>query len=319
MPKLTSLFPIALVVQILSTTGNAYAALLARDQFDYALNANVGGQNGGSGFSGAWSYSTQASGSTSSAKIIAGLTFSDLPVAGNAARESVVSASSAGFADSVYLRRHPGSVPVAGEEYWFRYLFRQPQGITAAGFAGGMDIDDVENVSLYTKFGAWGLAGTGNGRGGVNVDTSRVSATNSSPSLSDNTTYLIIGKFTGVNDAFGVARTGKFWALSESDYDAIKAGGITEAELNAQHRQTATETVLPTVSQPLNFTLADSYELRGVDAIAGNAFYLYDFDEIYAGTSLGDLGLPQVPEPSAALITLASAILFSCRISSSRK
>ncbi|TAL00502.1 MAG: PEP-CTERM sorting domain-containing protein [Verrucomicrobia bacterium] len=305
MLKLCAFSKSVVVCGFLAALSPCHATLLASDEFNYTLNANVGGQNGGSGFSGAWGYSSQVSGSVSTAKIIAGLTFSDLAVSGNAARENVISSSSGGFADRVYLKRHPGSVPVAGDEFWFRYLFRQPQSITASGFAGGMDIDDVENVSLYTKFGALGLTGAGNGRGGVNVDTTSVSAPVGSPSLSDAATYLIIGKFTGVNDAFGVARTGKFWALSEADYDAIKAGGITEAELNAQNRQTATETVSPTSSQPLNFTTADFFELRGVDAIAGNAFYLFDFDEVYAGTSLGDLGLPTaVPEPTTLTLLL---------------
>jgi hypothetical protein len=291
---------------------DARAVSLAVEPFSYTLGAGVGGQNGGSGFGGAWTYSSQVSGSISSASIIAGLAFSDLPVSGNAARLNVISSSSSGFGDTVYLRRKPGAVPAAGQEFWYRYLFHMDANITANSFMAAMDIDDVETFYNYRKFGSYGLSGVGSGRGGMGVDNSVVSGAVGSPSLSDTGTYLLIAKFTGINEAFGVARTGTWWALSAADYDAIKAGGITEAELNAQHRQMATETVLPTVQQPLFFTTSDSYELRGYRPPISNAYQHYDFDEIFAGTSLADLGLPSapVPEPSSvALLALGFAFL----------
>jgi hypothetical protein len=289
------------------------AVQLVSDQFNYTLGASAGGQNGGSGFSGAWGYSSQVSGSLSSAQIIAGLTFSDLPVSGNAARLRVVSSSSLGWGDTVYLKRAPSAVPGAGDEFWYRFLFHMDANITANGFYADMAIDDVETFGGYRKFGSYGLSGLGNGRGGVSVDSGVTSAAVGSPSLSDTGTYLMIAKFTGINQATNVARTGTWWALSTADYDAIKGGGITEAELNATHRQMATETVLPTALQPLNFTTADTYELRGYRPPISNAFQNYDFDEIFSGTSLADLGLPQVPEPTASAILLLSACIIARR------
>lgn len=295
---------------LLASPVGVRAAQLVSDQFNYTLNANAGGQNGGSGFAGAWGYSSQVSGSISSSKIVAGLSFSDLPVSGNAVRLSVISSSSSGFGDTVYLKRAPSAVPGAGDEFWYRFLFRMDQNISANSFYAGMDIDDAETFGGYRKFGSYGLSGAGSGRGGVGVDTGITSGAVGSPSLSDTGTYLMIAKFTGINQAAGVARTGTWWALSTADYDAIKAGGVTEGELNATHRQMATETVLPTMLQPLNFTTADRYELRGYRPPISNAFQNYDFDEIFSGTSLTDLNLPQVPEPSvSAIITLASVFL----------
>jgi hypothetical protein len=130
-----------------------------------------------------------------------------------------------------------------------------------------MDIDDAETFGGYRKFGAYGLSGAGNGRGGIGVDTGITSAAVGSPSLSDTGTYLMIAKFTGINQAAGVARAGTWWALSTSD----------------------------------------TYELRGHRPPISNAFQNYDFDEIFSGTSLADLGLPQVPEPSSAAVLLLGA------------
>lgn len=299
---------------VLGLASSGHATTLAVEQFSYALGAGLSGQNGGSGFlaGSGWSYSSAVSGSISSATIVAGLTFSDLPVSGNAARLNVISSSSAGFGDTVQVRRRPGAVPLAGEEFWFRYLFHMDQTITANNFRAGLVIDDVENFGQYTKFGSWGLTTAGSGRGGVNVDSSAVAAAVGSSSLSDTGTYLLIAKFTGINEASGTARTGTWWALSAYDYDAIKAGGISEAELNAIHRQTASETVLPTASQPLDFTTADYYDLLGARPAISNAFQRYDFDEIYSGTSLADLALP-VPEPSTAMLLLLGLALLRPR------
>lgn len=303
-PHSTAFVPTLVIVSLWGAM-TARATSLAVEEFNYTLNANVGGQNGGSGFGGAWAYSSQVSGSISSAKIIAGLTFSDLVVSGNAARLNVISSSSSGFGDTVYLRRAPGTVPSAGDEYWFRYLFHMDANITANSFYAGMDIDDAETFAGYRKYASFGLTGVGSGRGGLSVDSGSTSAAAGSLSLSDTGTYLLIAKFTGINQANSVARTGTWWALSTADYDAIKSGGITEAELNATHRQMATETVLPTAAQPLMFTTNDTYELRGFRPAISDAFQHYDFDEIYAGTSISDLGLPVAPVPEPATMPLA--------------
>ncbi|MFT3785020.1 MAG: hypothetical protein QM770_02490 [Tepidisphaeraceae bacterium] len=305
-------------VACLTFSACAHAATLVSEPFNYTLNVAIAGRNGGSGFfaGDAWSYTEQgAGGSTSTGTIAPGLTFSDLPVSGNSALLSVVSSSSSGFSDTVNIRRRPAVVPNGTtDEFWTRYLFRESVNRANVDlFVAGLTIDDVETVSLYHKFGTWAISGNANDHGGVNVDTSVTAAISATNSLSDSNTYLLIGKFTNVNAGFTVARTGKFWALSVADYDAIKPGGITEAELDATHSQTATETVLPTVSQPLNFTTSDFYNFRGVRPAVSNAFESYYFDELVSGTTLGDLGLPTppAPEPASAAVTLGT--LFTLR------
>ncbi|HQY89381.1 MAG TPA: hypothetical protein PK402_12085 [Tepidisphaeraceae bacterium] len=293
---------------MLSLSHVGQAALLASDSFNYTLGAGINGQSGGSGFLAGsnWAYSTSVT-STSSSTIIAGLTFSDLPVSGNAFQLRVVSSSSINFGDIVNVKRRPATVPNGTtDQFWTRCLFKMDTNITATTFYTGLLIDDAETVSGYRKFGMWGLTGAGNGVGGVDVDTSAVSATGATAQLSSTDTYLMISKFTNVNAASNVARVGKWWALSVADYNAIKADGITESELDAHHVQTATETVMPTVSQPLNMTTSDFFDFRGHRPAVSNAFTNYMYDEFYAATTLGSLGLP-VPEPTT--LTLESLTL----------
>ncbi len=294
---------LAVSCSVLIFAFRAGASPMVVEHFDYTLNAAIAGQSGGSGFfaGNAWSYSELGTnGSTSTGTIAAGLTFSDLPVTGNSALLSVVSSSSAGFGDTVNIRRRPAAVPNGtSDAFWTRYLFREG---TNRGnvdlFGAGLTIDDVETVSGYHKFGSWAISGNANDHGGVNVDSSILAAASATNSLSDSNTYLLIAKFTNVNAASTVARVGTFWALSEADYNAIKSGGITEAELDSTHSQTQTETVLPTVPQPLNFSTSDFYDFRGIRPAVANAFESYYFDELYSGTSLADIGLP-VPEPAS--------------------
>ncbi len=288
----------------------ASGAPFVHEPFNYTLGAGSNGQSGGTGFfpGSSWAYSESTT-STSSSTIAAGLTFSDLAVSGNSLLLQVVSSSSSGFGDTVNLRRRPASVPNGTtDELWVRYLFRE--GVNRPNvdsFMAGLTIDDAETFAGYHKFGSWALSGNVNDRGGVNVASAITTPTSAANSLSDSNVYMLISKFTNVNAASSVARVGTFWALSAANYDAIKGGGITEAELNATNSQTATATVMPTAAQPLNMTTNDFYDFRGVRPAVSNAFEYYYFDELYSGTTLGDLGLP-VPAPGAlwGLATLAA-------------
>jgi len=58
------------------------AELLVREPFDYPSDGSLDGQDGGVGFGDSWQHKY---GTTSDAKIVAGLTFSDYPVSGKAA------------------------------------------------------------------------------------------------------------------------------------------------------------------------------------------------------------------------------------------
>ena len=283
----------------LGLSGTAVATPFVYEPFNYTVGNGANGQSGGTGFlaGSSWAYSEAAT-STSTGTIAAGLTFSDLPVSGGSLLLSVVSSSSSGFSDTVNLKRRPASVPNGTtDELWTRYLFRE--GVNRPnvdGFVASLTIDDAETFAGYHKFGSWALSGNANDRGGVSVNTTVIAASSHTNLLTDSNVYMLIAKFTNINAASSVARVGTWWALSVADYDAIKAGGITEAELNATHSQFATVTVMPTAAQPLNFTTSDLYDFRGIRPAVSNAFENYYFDELYSGTTLGDLGLP-LPTP----------------------
>ncbi len=294
----------------IGAAGAAVASPFVYEPFNYTVGNGANGQSGGTGFlaGSSWAYSEAAT-STSTGTIAAGLSFSDLPVSGGALLLSVVSSSSSGFSDTVNLKRRPASAPNGTtDEFWTRYLFREGTNRpNVDGFVAGLTIDDAETLSGYHKFGSWAMSGNINDRGGVSVNTSITAAASHTNLLTDSNVYMLIAKFTNVNAANTVARTGTWWALSVADYDAIKAGGITEAELNATHSQYATATVMPTASQPLNFTTSDFYDFRGIRPAVSNAFENYYFDELYSGTTLGDLGLP-VPTPGVLWAMAGAAV-----------
>jgi hypothetical protein len=99
-----------------------------------------------------------------------------------------------------------------------------------------------------TKPGAYGDFATrfqldsdyqaGNTQPAVGVDSGR---TNSAVNLATQTAYLIVGKWEDTN-ADNTWDKGTMWVLSASNYDAIKAAGVTEAELNATYTVKVTDT-----------------------------------------------------------------------------
>lgn len=294
----------------IGAAGAAVASPFVYEPFNYTVGNGANGQSGGTGFlaGSSWAYSELGStGSTSTGTIAAGLTFSDLPVAGGSLLLSVVSSSSSGFSDDVNLKRRPASVPNGTtDEFWTRYLFREGTNRpNVDGFMAGMSMQLASNSNR--RFGSWAISASTNDRGGLNVDGSITTSSAASNSLTDSNVYLLIAKFTNINAPLGVARVGTWWALSAADYDAIKSGGITEAELTASCSQYATESVTATAGEPLNLSTSDFYDFRGIRPAVSNAFENYYFDELYSGTTLGDLGLP-VPTPGVLWVMAGAAV-----------
>lgn len=78
--------------------------------------------------------------------------------------------------------------------------------------------------------------------------------------------------------------TGKIWLLTTTRYDAIKAGGITEAELDANNVCAATAT---SATQG-NFNTRSNVQFRVYRAANQNAVNL-TLDELHVGANLSDL------------------------------
>jgi hypothetical protein len=119
-------------------------------------------------------------------------------------------------------------------------------------------------------------------------------------------TYLAIAEFSST-DADGAYELGTMWALSPANYDAVKAGGITEAELNANNVATASQ------AEDDNSVVFLSNYYHGIVARRVTGWY----DELKYATSLDDILTRSVPEPtSAVLLVLGLLVLVGRRRSS---
>ena len=125
--------------------------------------------------------------------------------------------------------------------------------------------------------------------------------TNSTAALTLGTTYIIIGRFTGVGTTSG---TSTVWALNATQFANFIAAGGTETAL-ANTSVTATATQTP-ASALRNFITTDAFAL----ITAGGTGTL---DEIRFGSALADVAPSAVPEPSAAaaLAGLAGVLAVS--------
>ncbi len=135
--------------------------------------------------------------------------------------------------------------------------------------------------------------------------------TSSGVTLGNNTVYLVIGRFTNVGSALsagnpGVATT---FVLTAEQFDHFKAGGFTDAELDAAPVGAAADAVTSRVSDaPVASGTFSLTAGRGIQFGPGNALtaginQTIAYDELRFGVSLPDvLPLPGVgPEPDVAV------------------
>jgi hypothetical protein len=297
--------------------GPASAEVLVYEGFDYGLGA-LNGNAGGQGWNGAWQTDSQG-GSISGTGVVAGLTLSDYPVLGNAAE--VLSNYNGQISGTTYAGTTAGRQTAAGlaaanspTTFFTSFLFRQDEtdnsfanestfafGATAAGGQNRLisrpvdlfDSDDPQNVAV----------GAGNeatvGTAGIEIDT----------------TYLVISKFENINAPVfgGNDITATLWALDAAGYDAVKSGGITEAELTANAVATATRTDVGPAFPP-SLVGGEFARLRSVTGFGLNN--RSQFDELRLFTDLNDVNTV-IPEPaSLALLGLGGLCLRVRRRSS---
>lgn len=221
------------------------AALLVSENFNYPLGASLVGQNGGAGFGGAWfrHYSANADG-----VVVAPLTFSDYPVSGNAV---LLSSQSPGNNKCINIRTISANFGPAPQTVWSSYLFSHTVTPgTSPAYYGGMSTQN----NTYPDDTRNGLAGT-NGSTKFLANYQSPGGSSSSASHSQGTTYLLVGKYTGGSNLV-------VWVLTAANYDAIKPGGITEAELNATNFAKMTD----------NFVSGDANTLQTYLLLYGSTF-----------------------------------------------
>ena len=238
----------------LAVSPAAQASLIVYEGFNYIGQADNAALNaaafaGGTGLSGNW----QGAGKYRSA----GLTFSDLAVAGGCA-ENVNS--------EIYYRQL--SVSKTGT-LWGSFLFKSVGTVDTTttllsyvvnSQAGGNDWQST------TKFGV-----TPKKYQGTTSDI-RLGGTGTNPTAFGNvggtavtqgTTYLVLFKVENLIATGGAtaSQTITSWILSAAQYDNFKSGGLTEAELNAASQGGAATNVMQkttlTATQKATFSVSD--------------------------------------------------------------
>jgi len=251
--------------------GTANATLLSYESFDYTTGQALNAQNGGLGWgSNAWNAAGQYT-------VVSGLSFSDYPVLDNAVELNDPATSNA----QLLANRQVAST-ANPTTLWYSYLYRPDT--TANNNYNGLQLNtsttNVGAARLRSANRGWSTA-----IGGVGVDNG---VTFGSQNFVDATTYLVISKFTGLS---GSSITGKWWSLRTSEYDSIKAGGISEAELDATNYDNSTETV----GLAYSFDTGKYVQIQWVASSAGGQSATYD--ELRHATQLADLFTP-IPESS---------------------
>jgi hypothetical protein len=192
------------------------AAELAYEGFQYTAGELLAGQNGGSGFSGAWStLETSGTGITVKAD---GLTFSNLLVSGG----RVEGQGTDGGGKSRDQRNLAQNAP--GQLYG-SYLYRRDSTfgtLTVAGimFGNPGEEDNDSTASFYasewdrTTIGARVESNMGTFEGGTLIPSE---------------TFLVLFS-SNLNNGL---QTATMWVLNEDQFDNFKTGNLTEAALNA--------------------------------------------------------------------------------------
>ncbi|MCF7675043.1 MAG: Ig-like domain repeat protein, partial [Akkermansiaceae bacterium] len=189
-------------------------AQLAYEGFDYAPGA-VAGQNGGSGFSGAWS-NLETSG-TGIDVMADGLVFSNLLVSGGRIEAQALQNGGKSRVQRDLSANAPGQI-------YGSYLYRRNSTIddtTVAGLMIGVpgEGDNDSTAAFYADEWFQNV--------GARVEANM--GTWSGDRLTAGETFLVLFS-SNLNDGL---QTATMWVLNKDQFDTFKAGGLTEAELNA--------------------------------------------------------------------------------------
>ncbi len=281
----------------------AQAGLLLYEGFDYTYSAasdELVGKTGGAGWNGtAWGEGGSATTGLRNVDVVSSssLSFTDFPTTGNVGQVQNNHNSASTYGNWIASRPLPNTLSIpAGTTVYTSFLFRQEQNASYA-------FTDEARISASATGGATGYRVSPVTKGGNNnpddvafgYDTTTTSQTKVS---GQKTPYLFISKYTNVNGAG--TQDGTMWMLSAANWDAIKTGGITETELDANNVAKLTDTAT-------GMTLAGGQYLQlytdSAFGIQNNAY----FDEVKVFTQLNDVTSTMIPEP-ASLVSLVGGI-----------
>ncbi|MFV1968534.1 MAG: hypothetical protein ACC628_24185 [Pirellulaceae bacterium] len=279
----------------------ATAGLLVEEAFDYIAAENIGddslaGASGGIGWFPGVGWETYVQGGTDGyIEVTEGsLTLSDFPTSGNHVEIGMLSTLRPPGSGNTYVRpsRKIGVTRTSGD-LWASFLYRRVDDASINGNSSRWaEIRDNEDYFFAMDPKATGSQGIriryDNGWGEDAEETS----------VQDGSVYLMVAKFAnlGTTDRSG---SGLMWALSEANYDAIKADGITEAEIDANYTLKAVDNDPGQVPRSLysgdivRFLIGSD-----TDDAAANFPFQIAFDELRYGTTLVDVLRP----PSSRLV-----------------
>ena len=249
------------------------AALIAYDNFSYTAGATIGGQNGGSGWTGAWATNGMATNYSASTA----LTYSNgsVEVVGDT-RTALVGSNTA----DLYARAF---APQTSTLY-FSFLFRLD--------SNTLNVDDfvhfmLNNDTSNDTSGGIGLLSTTTNRLGARIGTTNGGDTTSSAiDLAANTTYFLVGKI---------------WKNGGANYNTVDLF-INPSSNIEPGTSSATDTVTMTMGTISYFTV------RGFNIDADDR---YVFDELRIGDTFASVVVPE--PSVAALILGGAAMLIAGR------
>ena len=280
-------FIVALAGLALAFSATARGSLVVYEGFNYtgqSDNAALSGAafNGGIGLSGTWAgagrYRT------------AGLTFSDLAVAGGAGENSN---------SEIYYRKL--NISKTGT-LWGSYLFKSISAVDTTTNLSNLIVSKAANSGDYninTNFAVSPKRYQGTG-GDIRLGgdtTNPVALSNSGgTAVTQGLTYLVLFKVENLIASGGAAASQSItsWILSEAQYDNFKSGGLTEAELNSPAQGAGATNVMQrttlTTTQKASFSVNDYLTLQSNNV--GN----YVNDEIrFADGSLAEVSPSGTP------------------------
>lgn len=300
---------------------SANASLLIQEQFNYAIadGTSMGGVAAtGTGLQG--NYAVRNSGG-SSTYATTGLSFGSNFFATSGGALSVTTTAGAGQFSILGVQM---DVTAQSGTLWNSHLFRIPELGETVAFANaiGTRINDGDTVDGATSGGPnsyFGVNGNNNSASGpastpgVDIAGGNGTTASSDPvmTLSENTTYLALAKFTNVGTALSVGNPGvaSLWVFDQSGYDAWRTAGSSEASLGDHATWTITESVTSgtynfSSSEFLQFYVFNQSVTAAIDGL---------MDEVRWGTTLGSVAIPE-PSSFALLIgTLAATCLIRRR------
>ncbi|MDF3131198.1 PEP-CTERM sorting domain-containing protein [Kiritimatiellaeota bacterium B1221] len=296
------------------------ASTLVYEGFNYGgSDGAIHGQaigGGAFGLSGSYTTVTQGldgpSGNTLTSNYISsGLSLSNISTTGGALETSIVT-NRAEVKEGLYSHASLSLGSAATGTIYRTMLGRISENTFAVGnpFAEAR-IQSSASITGNSN-GSMGVAPKGNFSGtrpSIGYDGS---TSHSGSSLALDTTYLFVSKYTNVGSAGG--GTASLWILNESDYDAWQLSGGTEGTIEANATVTASKTDPSQIdfdnTKSLRFASGDfSVDFNsGSTAYSSNGELTVIYDEIRFGTSLNDVVVVTIPEPS----TLSMLLLSGC-------